>query len=384
MASSQATRPAWTELPQELIKMVSDKMIDISDYVRLRAVCKSWRSAAPPSSFTQRIPWLLLPYNPDSGARSFFSLSTHQIYSLSSPQLRGRVTYGSSHGWLLTMDRSFSVSLLNPVTNAFVRLPAITRLPDFTTFHFERHEDGEYIYRRHVGVSGKVNYDMIQHILLCSAFAAPGEGAGDCIVTVTSYLSPRFLCCRWADEAWTLVDSTLTCGIDSLTMYRDKLYLVGIDGSVVVCAMDHPRLRAELVPSLRVPGDFHYCSFGVVGGELLLVTNCMRRVEEGGGIGEKASMDFFKLDSDGRRMRWAKLEDDGECPLLLTENQVASAAIECEGRYACFRAVRGEVDALHHRTEVVQMEEGRCRLLPCHWVTTTDALGPAWFTPTLS
>ncbi|WOL16848.1 hypothetical protein Cni_G25636 [Canna indica] len=392
----------WSELPPELIHAISAKTTDIADYIRLRAVCKPWRSATIPSTFTQQlIPWLMLPYNPESSSRSFFSLSSHKTFSFNLPQLRGKLTYGSPHGWLVMVDKAFDVALFNPISGCFIQLPAITRFPDFSTFHFDRHGD-EFVYRRRAGVSGKVNYDMIWHILFCCVFtssSSPRGADGDYLVTITSCLSPRFLCYRSVDKAWTLVDSTLTCGVDSLTRYNDKMFLVGIDGNTVVCDV-YPQLRAEIVSSLRVPRDFHCCYFGTVGAKLLLVlmTDSMKKLVGDEGK-KKEKINIFELDLDDeqlkkkkkkKRMRWVKVEDTGDWTLVLTENNYqfsASAArrgaLGYRGDYVSFRAVRREVDEKHVKMEVLQMEEEGCRVLPCDWVTEMEALGPAWFAPAL-
>lgn len=53
----------WAHLPDDLLDMVAQRTTGIKDYVRLRAVCKSWRFFLRPKS---RSPWLILPYDPCS------------------------------------------------------------------------------------------------------------------------------------------------------------------------------------------------------------------------------------------------------------------------------------------------------------------------------
>nr|CCI55320.1 PH01B001I13.16 [Phyllostachys edulis] len=48
----------WAHLPDDLLDMVAQRTTGIKDYVRLRAVCKSWRFFLRPKS---RPPWLIPP-----------------------------------------------------------------------------------------------------------------------------------------------------------------------------------------------------------------------------------------------------------------------------------------------------------------------------------
>ncbi|KAJ1691540.1 hypothetical protein LUZ63_015695 [Rhynchospora breviuscula] len=71
----------WSELPTELLHLIVQKLSDLPDFIRLRAVCSVWRSSVPLSNRPHQYPWLLELF--DRG--SFFSLRRKQrFYSVCS------------------------------------------------------------------------------------------------------------------------------------------------------------------------------------------------------------------------------------------------------------------------------------------------------------
>ena len=53
----------WTQLPQDLLQLIANKLTVYSDYVRFRAVCPHWGSSVPrvPRHLPPQFPWLMLP-----------------------------------------------------------------------------------------------------------------------------------------------------------------------------------------------------------------------------------------------------------------------------------------------------------------------------------
>ncbi|BAH92793.1 Os04g0583000 [Oryza sativa Japonica Group] len=74
----------WAQLPDDLLDNVAQRTAGIKDYVRLRAVCKSWRSFLRPRS---RPPWLMLPYDPcsESCVRGFLDASDGTVHEIDLP-----------------------------------------------------------------------------------------------------------------------------------------------------------------------------------------------------------------------------------------------------------------------------------------------------------
>ncbi|KAJ4820746.1 F-box domain-containing protein [Rhynchospora pubera] len=49
----------WSTLCVGLLHLISEKLLDLSDFVRFRAVCKVWRDAVAFSDHSPQIPWLI-------------------------------------------------------------------------------------------------------------------------------------------------------------------------------------------------------------------------------------------------------------------------------------------------------------------------------------
>nr|XP_015634892.1 uncharacterized protein LOC9268846 [Oryza sativa Japonica Group] len=113
----------WAQLPDDLLDNVAQRTAGIKDYVRLRAVCKSWRSFLRPRS---RPPWLMLPYDPcsESCVRGFLDASDGTVHEIDLPDTRGKRCCGSSHGWLV-LERWPAVGLGRPVFQWEVRVAAL-------------------------------------------------------------------------------------------------------------------------------------------------------------------------------------------------------------------------------------------------------------------
>ncbi|XP_025825398.1 uncharacterized protein LOC112900819 [Panicum hallii] len=108
---TMAMPSGWADLPDDLLDIVAKRTPGIKDYVRLRAVCKSWRSFLLPKSTP---PWVMLPYDPSSESctRAFLDVSDGTVYELELPETRGKRCCGSSPGWLV-LERWPDVWLLN-------------------------------------------------------------------------------------------------------------------------------------------------------------------------------------------------------------------------------------------------------------------------------
>ncbi|KAJ1692520.1 hypothetical protein LUZ63_009218 [Rhynchospora breviuscula] len=119
--------PDWSDLPPELICLISRKIPDISDFVRFRVVCKRWRSAVRASDLAPQLPWIM----DNSGSLSkgylrFYSLLTGKTYTVNVPLSNStdKSVMGSAYHYLLTLIRPTSeCSLFNPLTNEELSLP---------------------------------------------------------------------------------------------------------------------------------------------------------------------------------------------------------------------------------------------------------------------
>ncbi|KAJ4746810.1 F-box protein SKIP23 [Rhynchospora pubera] len=117
----------WAHLPHDLLYVISTKLSDISDFIRFRAVCNSWRSSAAPSDHAPRLPWIL---DNDGGflVRADVRLCpsfSNKIYTIRVPHAYNMFLSGPSDCYLLNSKKP--ISLLNPFTGNEIPLPPLRR-----------------------------------------------------------------------------------------------------------------------------------------------------------------------------------------------------------------------------------------------------------------
>ncbi|KAJ1689611.1 hypothetical protein LUZ63_013766 [Rhynchospora breviuscula] len=121
-----AEAPDWSDLPLELVCLISQKIADISDFVRFRVVCKRWRCAVLASDLSPQLPWIMHEYDKfqEGYYRRFYSLLTRKTCTVNIPHSRDTLLRGSTNNYLLTCNwRTRQCSLFNPLTKEELSLP---------------------------------------------------------------------------------------------------------------------------------------------------------------------------------------------------------------------------------------------------------------------
>lgn len=124
----------WAELIPDILFLIVKKLGDISNFIRFRAVCKTWRLAAPTSDPPPQLPCLLesridLESKFD---RRMYSLYSNKTQNLHVPQAKRYIIYvGSSSQYVHMLDMLAEhdldlfreLKLLNPLTGSQLPLP---------------------------------------------------------------------------------------------------------------------------------------------------------------------------------------------------------------------------------------------------------------------
>ncbi|PAN31964.2 hypothetical protein PAHAL_5G453400 [Panicum hallii] len=121
----------WAGLPGDLLACVRELLTAVPGRVCFRAVCRSWRAADGPRPVPRMPPpWVVLPIGSGgcSDAFTLLSVPTMQAFRWSPPGGAGLFCVGSSGGWIagayIDADLKIRLSLLNPLTDARVDVPA--------------------------------------------------------------------------------------------------------------------------------------------------------------------------------------------------------------------------------------------------------------------
>ncbi|KAJ3686892.1 hypothetical protein LUZ61_016056 [Rhynchospora tenuis] len=138
MSEEEEQQRDWSKLPAELLHLISKKLPELIDFIRLRAVCSAWRSSAPLSDPPQQLPWLLELFTRDSYScylrrrQRFYSLSSGKTLTIpfknKKLDLRRFISGGVYSGYLPFADYSGKVlSFFNPLTKDHFSLPPTRR-----------------------------------------------------------------------------------------------------------------------------------------------------------------------------------------------------------------------------------------------------------------
>ncbi|KAJ3691059.1 hypothetical protein LUZ61_020223 [Rhynchospora tenuis] len=134
MEMEMAVQRDWSSLLPELLNFIAKNLSEISDFVRFRAVCTTWRLSTLITDFPPKFPWILdkrqYPYEP---YMHFYSTTCNKVYTIHASKSLGKKSIGSSQGYVLICDKPTTTkqkshntcqfSLLNPLNNHEFPLP---------------------------------------------------------------------------------------------------------------------------------------------------------------------------------------------------------------------------------------------------------------------
>ncbi|KAJ4771390.1 F-box family protein [Rhynchospora pubera] len=218
----------WAYLPPVVVELISKKVKSITDYVRFRAVCSTWRSASLPNSshLPPQLPWLMLPFEPrpnqtdpdekDNGIRLLYDLWEGKMRRLYLPETIDMMCCASYHGWLLLVSvKGREVFLLNPLTRDRIQLPSFTSPVKLLGNDSDSPRfDATTYFESHHGCFGKSTMTFSVDIT-----------DPNCMITV--FIRPyRVICCRVGDSCWTRVLSRRNRYLIDATYYNGQFYLL--------------------------------------------------------------------------------------------------------------------------------------------------------------
>ncbi|KAF3332141.1 hypothetical protein FCM35_KLT03547 [Carex littledalei] len=119
------TERNWADLLPELFPLILKNLCDISDFIRYRAVCKTWCLSSSISDLPPQFPWIVkVSEGPNL---EFYSIALKKLYTIRSRCSSDKSLLGSTGSYMLTKQygKPDSYSLLNPVSNSEVPLPVL-------------------------------------------------------------------------------------------------------------------------------------------------------------------------------------------------------------------------------------------------------------------
>jgi Protein of unknown function (DUF295) len=207
----------WAHLPSGIISLIASKYTShAAEYAVLCTVCRHWyrslTECSPlPSLCSPQLPFLLVPprticpYEAMPRLGKVFPIPFRNPFN--GPQLvddlpqlnntESMICVGSSHGWLITLDRGSYVSLLNPVTAEVLRLNPLSTI-DGKILSF----DGDSPPRYHLKEKGisHTQFSLVHRAILSSD---PAQDPNFTLLLFLSDLSGSCFTLRSRSGTWS-------------------------------------------------------------------------------------------------------------------------------------------------------------------------------------
>ncbi|PIA56755.1 hypothetical protein AQUCO_00700840v1 [Aquilegia coerulea] len=317
----------WSQLPPELLEIISTKLTIYRDYLRFRAVCVSWRSnlpIRPRHQFPCQLPWLMLPSsNLHTGninnIRAFFNLSDKNFHRLELPEARFRRCCGSSYGWLVLLEESPMMYLLNLLTRQQFQLPSLTTFPNVIDFNVSK-VGKEYVLVNQInGDNYTRNLKEMRNVFIQKVVLSSSPLDGDFIVVAILNETGELAFFKNGSNCWSMIDGARNYAED-VVYYNGLFYAVSRRGAVAVLDLggDFPAVVTVIPPTPLCGGDILYLVVSY--GELFLVNRYLNLEDdiEPNLIYVTVGFSVFKLDTSG--LIWAPVESLGDRMFFLGGN----------------------------------------------------------------
>ncbi|KAK3412773.1 hypothetical protein EUGRSUZ_I01470 [Eucalyptus grandis] len=329
----------WSQMPEELLRLISRRLGTQFDVLRFRSVCSSWRSSVAPS--LKPFPNGRFPMIPDDSTGVDF-LCKRTIYLLGAPRSGDRTV---PSGWLLKVaeDVPWGMNTLNPLSicesaplpEDFPRVLDLMNLRVVELGH-------EYVLRgTHYHGYGD-NYDIIDTIKV--AFLCLDNE--NYFVLFRDVFHGKLAMFKSREKRWSIVQD-MPSPYDDMISFKGEFYTVDNAGRTVVVGLD---LSVTLIAQPNFDGLQTKCLVESVG-ELLLVYMHWD---------ETPRFKVYKLDREEKV--WNEVKDLGDRVLFLGDECTFSASAAdlgaCKGNCIFFIDQDGDIAASSLKIVVYDMESG--------------------------
>ncbi|PWA78741.1 hypothetical protein CTI12_AA214360 [Artemisia annua] len=395
----------WSELHPELIFTISQNLKIHKDYIRFRSVCSTWRKSTPktPKHLPPQLPWLMFS-KPNTNnlkkqhLKSFYDVSDVKNHYLPLPECSiFRRRCGSSHGYLVILEETPEVFMINPLTRIKRSLPPLTSFPN--VMKFDKYDIGrEYTLRTLDGdvysCSLKEMRDsFIKKVVFSSS---PGDDSKSYVAVCILNQTGDLAYCKKGESVWRFIDS-VQAYCEDVVYHKGCFYAVSKYGNIAVCDVSGDVANVSLLDTpFEAGGDMQYLVS--LGDELLLVT---RYLELGFDV-DQNQLDVFYKTTEFRVFKlvvggamWESVGKLDDWALFLGENSsMAFRACDfkgCKGNsiyftddYSEWNYDGGNAD---HDLGVYDFEDGSVVALSCYSRRFCNGRRwppPIWITPSLN
>ncbi|KAM7478602.1 hypothetical protein LguiA_026815 [Lonicera macranthoides] len=294
----------WSQLPQDLLRILANRLSAIEDFVSFSSVCSSWRTAVPKEQWipcVPRLPWLLLYDYKDKERKSrcLYNMERNILYRVKDPSLK------YTNGWIFKTERDWSC-LIDPLTGFKIYLPRIYR-PDCVAKVLVSERPSESDYITNLRISKNIFVVAIYFESTALLFARPG-------FTQWITLQDDFY-----DDGDIYQYNKRNIFLGDVVCYKGRVFAVRYNGMLVLCEIDCPSPKAVDIsfPPLKYRRLAYSCYLVESKGDLLAVMQYENRIDR--------TFKVFKFNGEGGGGgRWTKMKDLGGCTLFLSHSYSVS------------------------------------------------------------
>nr|XP_028947443.1 F-box protein At2g26160-like [Malus domestica] len=324
----------WASLPEALIFLILDNLLEPIDHVRFAAVCKEWCYLSKVYNLaTQRwlkvLPMLLIPSQLESQTqvettgpttRAVYSINEGKVYeNVRLPVPYSKICRGSSHGWLATIDladQPINITLVNPFTKETIRLPPLEFEAQDMNLWFHPYEN--FVQKVILSTDPSLNRDNYMVVAIYR---------GVCRLAFT----------KAGEKYWRSIHINVTDAV----FYKNKIYAVGYRlGSIfsVDVEKSHAYRRQpfiQIAPFIEIgQADWEYLVESIKGDLLQVRMFAIKDGRTKGSWTESFCVYKVVFDDSNRTIRKVEVKDIGDEALFLGVNHsfsvLASNFVGCK------------------------------------------------------
>ncbi|CAJ2639133.1 unnamed protein product [Trifolium pratense] len=336
-----STAANWSDLPRDLLYLISRCIDNEIDLIRFRSICSNWRSSSIPTHHTNILPFKfpLLKYVFSSYRESesdddfsdcindykfsdsmnindtnfpFEYLSKRSIFLIKPPQQQQT---SLTRPWLIRfIQNSFGKTKIFQPQDTFDSL--------FPSFDYSNVLDFNELSVLHLGTDFIIEDEDDKHsdphyhyLHPRTVLAVTCHGRKPLVLGAMCFVTPRPMLLRDYDERWTPISSSTYYG--DICVFKGRIYAVNIFGRTVVVGPSELTVQLPAQPSDPVSNKLLVESEG----KLLLVELCESFPDFFGidlfQLDEKEIKWVRLMDFDEKKNEWVKLRDIGDRVLFL-------------------------------------------------------------------
>ena len=295
----------WSELPQELLNLISQRIDNEIDLIRFRSICTKWRSFSIPNHHRD-ILTIKFPLNIDSitNKTQFCDLSKHSFFLIKPPPQT------LIHPWLTKITQNSTGKIKRYLPLRRHSSPSPSPVFDFNNFSLI-HLVTNFVYSRH-----NTEYALYGKVKPAKVVAATSYGNKPIIVASFNCTGEEQLVVfKYGDENWKVIPE-ISVYFGDICVFKGQCYVVDKTGQTVTVGPGDSTVQL-VAESLLAGEDIKFLVERK--GDLLLADVYDREINEEADDYDydydRGRIDMFKLNE--KEKKWMKLATLGDRVLFL-------------------------------------------------------------------